>query len=291
MRAAVEAPVARAGAAAATTARPGSRGATSAAAAAAVTARDRVRERRRLQREQRRAGARPSSRSLQADEAARAHSRRAGRRRLAPPLAASAARGRVPADARRPARDDRLGDAARSPSSPARRARRRGRCGSGRSAAPAGARSPGRGRRGSGSAAISRAQARGRPTTPSGVVRLPARRCTASRRARASVTRYHRIVCGDWWVEDPASPLLQPLPPRALRLDAAVPHQERGPVPLADGLPPPGGDRLQHEPGRPRPRLGDLPPRQHRAADARLREPAAPAPGRDAALAAPRGGR
>ena len=34
--------------------------------------------------------------------------------------------------------------------------------------------------------------------------------------------RYHRLVCGDWWDEDPASPTLQPLRAPPLRRAAAV---------------------------------------------------------------------
>ena len=48
--------------------------------------------------------------------------------------------------------------------------------------------------------------------------------------------------------------VLQPLPPRALRLEPAVPGHERGHVALADRLPEPRGDRLQQRtrwiPGR-----------------------------------------
>src|SRR5207248_9466275 len=52
---------------------------------------------------------------------------------------------------------------------------------------------------------------------------------------------------------------------------------QRGHVPLADGIQAPGRDRLQHAPDRPGPRLGDLPPRQPWQPDARVRQPAAAA--------------
>ena len=55
---------------------------------------------------------------------------------------------------------------------------------------------------------------------------------------------------------------------------------------LADRLPAPGGDRVQPRPDRQGPRLGDLPAREHRPPDARLRQPAATPPSPDPALAA-----
>src|SRR3954462_9171794 len=114
--------------------------------------------------------------------------------------------------------------------------------------------------------------------------------------------RYHRIVCGDWWVEDPRSPWYNRFKhvrcgstppfrgksedmsrsPTAYR-NLAVIAYNRDPIVPGRG----SGGFLHPRPDRPGPRLGDLPTRQHRPPDSGLRL-ATPAPAaRRAALAQP----
>ena len=95
-----------------------------------------------------------------------------------------------------------------------------------------------------------RAQARGRSQDAERRVRHPAddvrRRAEPGRALPLPPHRLRRLVGRGSGVA-----ALQPVPPRALRSDTAVPGRQRGHVPLAGGLQVPGGDRLQHEPGRP----------------------------------------
>ena len=80
--------------------------------------------------------------------------------------------------------------------------------------------------------------------------------------------RYQRLRCGDWWNEDPSSPTYNTL----VRPISALPRQGRAPLAGDDGVPPLRGDRVQHAPGRPGPRLGDLPARADRPPDERLHQ-------------------
>ena len=68
--------------------------------------------------------------------------------------------------------------------------------------------------------------------------------------------RYHRARLRRLVGRGSALALLQPLPSRPLRLEAALPHHQRGHVQVARVVSPPGGDRLQHAPGRARPGSG-----------------------------------
>ena len=82
---------------------------------------------------------------------------------------------------------------------------------------------------------------------------------------------YVRLRCGDWWVEDSRS---------------AAYNTFQG-TPRLRAL---GRDRVQHEPGRPGPRLGDLPARADRRPDERLRQPPRPGSRARAPLAIAGGG-
>src|SRR4029079_7240213 len=95
-------------------------------------------------------------------------------------------------------------------------------------------------------------QARGRPPPADRDLRLPAHdvrhRAEPGSPLRLPTGRLRRLVG-----RGPGLPLVQPLPPRPLRLDAAVSNEERRSLPLADRLPPFRRDRLQHEPRSARP--------------------------------------
>jgi L,D-peptidoglycan transpeptidase YkuD (ErfK/YbiS/YcfS/YnhG family) len=82
--------------------------------------------------------------------------------------------------------------------------------------------------------------------------------------------RYRRIVCGDWWVEDPRSPYYNQF--RHVRCGSKPPFAV-----VSDDL---------SRAGRPGTRQRDLPPRQYRQAHARVHQPAARAARDDAPLAA-----
>ena len=130
-------------------------------------------------------------------------------------------------------------------------------------------------------------QARGRPHDPGRHLRLRPSHVRDRRQPGSPVSlppdRLRRLVG-----RGSELALLQPLPARPMRLQAAVPRHERGPLTLPDGLPALCVDPLQRRPGRARAGVGDLPARQYGQADARVREPASPPPGRAAALAATR---
>ena len=90
-----------------------------------------------------------------------------------------------------------------------------------------------------------RAQARRRPQDPERGVRDPAGHVRARAESGRSLSlpphRLRRLVG-----RGSALTVLQQVPSRALRGETAVPDHERGHVQIAHGLPPPGGDRLQH---------------------------------------------
>ena len=98
--------------------------------------------------------------------------------------------------------------------------------------------------------------------------------------------RYHRVVCGDWWVEDPRSRWYNQF--RHVRCGTKPPFT----VVSDDMSRSPTAYRhlavidYNMSPDRARSRLGDLPARQHRSPHARLRQPSAPAAPQDSALAA-----
>ena len=87
-------------------------------------------------------------------------------------------------------------------------------------------------------------QARGRPHDPGRPVRLRPRHVRDRAEPRCPLRlppdRLRRLVG-----RGSELALLQPLPPRALRLEPAVPGHERGPLALADRVSPLRGDRLQ----------------------------------------------
>ena len=110
---------------------------------------------------------------------------------------------------------------------------------------------------------VSRTGTRGRRDDPARDVRDRPDGLRASTRTRGRL-RYHRLVCGDWWDEDPRSPSYN-----------RFRHVACGSSPPFGG----GSEALWREPvayrefavieynshPRARPRLGDLPARQHRA--------------------------
>ena len=124
-------------------------------------------------------------------------------------------------------------------------------------------------------------------TTPTGTFRI-GRTMYGNERNPGVRFAYRRLRCGDWWDEDPSSPTYDSFqhvpcgtrPPFGGASEGM--WQQPLPVPL------PRGDRVQHAPRRPRPRLRDLPARPDGPADDRLRQPAARRPPRCPALAPPR---
>ena len=151
----------------------------------------------------------------------------------------------------------------------------------------AGSASPARGRRGSAAAASrarsAKATARRRPARSGS-----ARRCTASRRIPACRLAYHRLVCGDWWDEDPRSPTYNTFRHVACGAQPRVRRRQRGALADLAAVPLLRGDRVQRAPGRAGPRLGDLPPRRRRL-DRRLRLASGGAARAAAPLASARG--
>ena len=99
--------------------------------------------------------------------------------------------------------------------------------------------------------------------------------------------RYHRLVCGDWWDEDPYSPRYNhfvhvPCGVRRLRCDV------RGALDGDDGLPVLRGPALQHGSDRRWAQgagVGDLPAQLGRRRDRRLRGATQESPARCPALA------
>ena len=87
--------------------------------------------------------------------------------------------------------------------------------------------------------------------------------------------RYHRLVCGDWWDEDPVSPTYNTFRHVACGTTPAFSGRQRGALAGNRRLLDARGRPLQRRSGRPRRRLGDLPPRRQRPRDDRLRQPAA----------------
>jgi hypothetical protein len=78
---------------------------------------------------------------------------------------------------------------------------------------------------------------------------------------------YHRLVCGDWWDEDPSTANYNHRTGLRRRQRGALASDSRlRALPLR---------RVQRSPGRARPWLGDLHPRRRWRADERLRERAA----------------
>ena len=82
---------------------------------------------------------------------------------------------------------------------------------------------------------------------------------------------YHRLVCGDWWNENPRTAALQHLPARPLRHHAEL-RALRGlrALALEARVPALRPDPVQHRPRRAGPGLGDLPARRLGPRDARL---------------------
>ena len=114
-----------------------------------------------------------------------------------------------------------------------------------------------------------------------------AARCTATSRtpASASPTAASAAATGGTRI-----PRRRPTTPSSTSPCGTKPPfggEKRGHVAAAAPVSLPRGDRVQHATRRPRPRLGDLPPRADRRPDDRLHQPAARRAARRAPLAAP----
>ena len=99
---------------------------------------------------------------------------------------------------------------------------------------------------------------------------------------------YHRLVCGDWWDEDPYSPQYNRFVHVPLRVHAPVRGLVGGALDRDDRLPLLRGDRVQHEPddrGRKRAGLGHLPAQLGGRSDRGMRGAARGEAARAAALA------
>ena len=146
---------------------------------------------------------------------------------------------------------------------------------------PSAGRGPPVGQRG-----ISERKHEGDRTTPSGAFRFnPVMYGIA---ANPGVRyRYHRVVCGDWWVEDPGSPSTTSSATCAAgHASVPVTSEDMSESPTAyRHLAVIDYNRDPIVPGR---GSGIFLHVEHRPADARVREPAAPAAAHDPALAAAR---